>query len=99
MRTLLSFSCLVSGLAVVSIGCGADEPSPRPRCEQLRDHLIDVRLANMDAADREAHRTTMRASLDGEFMAQCAKLPTTRVNCALAASDAAGVRACTGGAR
>jgi len=70
-----------------------------PRCEQLRDHLVDIRLADAHVAtgvDREAHRAAMKTSLGSEFVASCTgKLTESEVSCALRATDAAGAAACS----
>jgi len=69
------------------------------RCEQLRDHLVEIRLADVHIAtgvDREAHRVAMKTALGGEFVASCtSKLTESQVNCALRATDTAGAAACS----
>jgi uncharacterized metal-binding protein YceD (DUF177 family) len=67
-------------------------------CEQLRDHLIDVRLAGasgLDATAMAAQRSALHASMGAEFTAACQRtMVRTTVQCALAASDGLGLAEC-----
>jgi len=77
-------------------GCGtedADEaPPPMTRCEQLREHLVDLRLAGVVSIDREAHRAAQLAAMGSDFLASCARLPDASITCALEAPDGATAR-------
>ncbi|MFN0252062.1 MAG: hypothetical protein ACKV2T_34620 [Kofleriaceae bacterium] len=89
MRTLLVMMMLV--------GCSGDEEDGVPRatpCENLREHLIDLRLATATNVDHKAHREVMQASLGSDFLASCAKLDEAVVTCALAAPDSQRAAAC-----
>lgn len=88
MRIILLLVCLAS--------CGnedADE-SRVGRCERLRDHLVDVRLADATGVDKEAHRAAMKQALGDRFIARCADLDDAHLDCAFAASDNAALAAC-----
>ena len=72
-----------------------DGADPRRRCEQLRDHLIDVRLAASDI-DLTAHRAAMKQALGDHFVDACAsKMTGDQIRCALDAKDQAAADACT----
>jgi len=54
-RTLAVLSCLLMS----SSGCGSsDDEVTRARCETLRDHLIELRLANVDQTAAAPPRVT-----------------------------------------
>lgn len=64
-------------------GCSADEADDadvaRRPCEQLREHLIDLRLgkAHGDPKVIEAHRAAMEQALGDNFVASCQQQMTT----------------------
>lgn len=76
--------------------CGDDRPDAKPetRCEQLREHLIDLRLADAMHVDKDAHREALRGSMGNEFLTSCAKLSDQVVACGLTASDSTTAAAC-----
>jgi hypothetical protein len=78
-----------------------DGVTPR-RCATLRDHLVDLRLAEVNVAtgiDRNAHRNAMQTALGDEFITSCTRsLTESQLNCALRASDATGAAACNANA-
>ncbi len=94
MRTSVLLFVLVAG----GVGCGADEePESSPRataCERLRDHLIDLRLADAKHVDRAAHRDAMKQAMGGDFLASCAKLDGAEIDCAVDAPDTTTASAC-----
>ena len=80
------------------VSCGGDDDSESSAhetpCERLRDHLIDLRLADAKHVDQAAHRDAMKQSMGAEFLASCAKLDSAEVNCALDAPDTASASGC-----
>ncbi len=86
------------------VGCGTEEaddapgPAPVTRCERLREHLVDLRLAGVESIDKEAHRTAHVAAMGSDFLAACANLPDASITCALQARDGASAAACSAGA-
>ena len=76
-----------------------EEPIDTRRCERLRDHLVDLQVADIHIAagiDREAHRRAMTAALGSSFVSSCVeKLTETQVDCALDTNDLAAVAACS----
>jgi predicted protein tyrosine phosphatase len=70
------------------------ESTELTRCEQLRDHLIDLRLADAVHVDKAAHREAMRTALGDDFAASCSKLRDDVIDCALGASDSTAAAAC-----
>ena len=86
-------------LALITIlicaACGADEPTDEQRCEQVRDRLIDLRLADATNVDVKAHREVMRRALGNDFIARCAtKLTIAQQRCVIEARDSASATAC-----
>jgi hypothetical protein len=83
---------------IVVAACGEDQDTPQAQtpCEQLREHLIDLRLSTAsDKVDKDAHREAMRTALGAEFLASCNKLPEQDISCAMAADDTTSAIACT----
>lgn len=81
---------------VASCG-GSDDSEVTARetpCERLRDHLVDLQLADAPHIDREAHRVTLKQSLGTDFLATCSKLDRAEIDCALDAPDATTASAC-----
>ncbi len=91
MRKILAVLILVAA-------CGDDQDIETPelsRCEQLRDHLIDLRLADTARVDKDAHRVAMRNALGKSFLDECARLPEREIDCAFEATDSSTVAACS----
>src|SRR5689334_3687666 len=88
---------------LLAIGCashGSDDDKPLHRqCEQLRDHVIDLRLASAGSdsgLNLEAHRTALRQAIGKEFTSSCeTRMSREQIKCALAASDSAAANACS----
>jgi len=87
---------------VIAMGCSTSDPDgpPEPRrCEQLRDHVVDLKIGDakgVSASDLAQHREAMRDALGAAFLSTCtAKLSERQVACALGATDDAGLVACT----
>lgn len=82
---------------VLLTACGDDQAEEKQltRCEQLREHVIDVRLADAVQVDKDAHREVLRQSLGTEFLGGCEKLSKEVVDCGLAAADSSTLAACS----
>lgn len=84
-------------LALVA-SCGGDDDAEssthKTPCERLRDHLIDLRLADAKGVDQAAHRDAMKQSMGTDFLESCAKLDSSQVDCALDAPDTMSASAC-----
>lgn len=84
-------------LALIA-SCGGDDDADavarETPCERLRDHLIDLRLADAKHVDQAAHRDAMKQAMGGDFLASCAKLDRAEIDCALDAPDATTASAC-----
>jgi hypothetical protein len=88
------FAAMLLTIAACSGDDGA--ASRQSRCERLRDHVIDLRLASVANVDVESHREAMRRALGGDFVASCvAQLSDTQLGCALSATDSTAVAACS----
>lgn len=84
-------------LALVASCGGDDDPESSTNetpCERLRDHLIDLRLADAKHVDQAAHRDAMKQSMGADFLESCAKLDSSQVNCVLDAPDTTSASAC-----
>lgn len=88
-------------LSLVSLGCGrggaeaADVRRSGRDCEQLRQHLVELRLQSV-TLDRDSHRAVIEASLGETFISTCVEtMPRKQVRCGRAAKDAAALAACT----
>jgi hypothetical protein len=83
-------------LIVLFAACAGDEGGPAPTpCEQLRDHLIDLRLADASPkVDKDAHRAAMRNAFDLTFFASCSELADAERACALSATTLSDATAC-----
>jgi hypothetical protein len=89
----------VSLLIVLMMGCGGgddDATVARTKCESLRDHLVELRLATATNVDVAAHRAAMRKAMGNTFITDCeSKLSARAVDCALHATDSTAAAACS----
>jgi len=85
---------------LVSTACASDredseDDARRRECVALRDHVIDVRLADATNVDQAAHREVLRQALGTRFVDECTKTVDERQrHCALSATSADGIQAC-----
>ena len=94
MRGLLLLIAL-SGAA----GCASEDPKDVSvrECRRLREHLVDLRLADTHV-DVAAHREALTRALGDEFVNRCAQdFTPTQVHCALATKDSLRAFECTRG--
>ncbi len=54
----------------------------------------DLRLADVESIDKEAHRAAHVAAMGSDFLAACANAPDASITCALEARDGASAAAC-----
>ena len=96
MRTPIATRTLVT-MAVWLVACASsdDERPSEARCRQLRDRVIEHRLAGLPLADQASHRAALSTSLGDGFVERCQQLSMAQVNCAFAAKDSASVAACS----
>ena len=93
---------IAGALAVTAsiAGCSGDDDAVqtvRP-CEQLRDHLVDLRVEGVRGKPDEVaqHRAAMRQALGDNFVASCERqMAATEIDCASKAADFAAVTACS----
>ncbi len=89
---------LVVCVAWIGASCSADddgESSTERRCTALRDHLVELRLADATGVDHDAHREAMKHALGDSFVESCkGSMTASEVSCALRASDADSAAAC-----
>lgn len=82
---------------VIAAGCRGAEDGETTPCQRLRDHLIDLRLneTNSNKVDHGAHRKAMKRSLGDNFLRGCEQtITTTKLRCALDATDSTAATAC-----
>jgi hypothetical protein len=84
-------------LLVSLTGCDHDDEVVEiAPCEQMRDHLIDLQLAESNSIDREAHREILKRSLGETFVSSCeSSMSSSQVGCVLHADDSESASACT----
>jgi hypothetical protein len=94
-------SCIVF-LSLVLAACGADDASSEEErtaspCEQLRDHLVDLRVGTATGTPDELvqHHAAMTRALGDDFVTSCEDdLDAAQIACATSATDLAAVSAC-----
>lgn len=88
---------------MIACSSNSENDVDRRKCEQFRDHVLDVQLAGIDkttdshggTVDVDAHRAAMKQALGEDFVATCQKkLTAAQLKCALAATDSAAVSGC-----
>jgi hypothetical protein len=90
------------GIFVVALfGCTSrdDDEVDRQRCEKLRDHMVDLRVADIGEikeVDIAAHRAALKQALGDSFIASCQQaLTAPQITCSLAAKDSTAALACS----
>ena len=83
-------------LLVLVTACGHDEDVVvTTPCEQLREHLIELQLADANSIDREAHSAILRRNLGDTFISSCeSSLSSAQLDCVLRADDSESASAC-----
>jgi hypothetical protein len=100
-RRLIMIGCVavVAGLSSTTLGCGGGDhtetEAEQTACERLRDHLVELRLADASGVDLAAHREAMRSALGEGFIAGCQSMPEQQIECALDAPDLETAASCT----
>ena len=102
---------VLAALAAFTLNCGSgttSDPIPsRADCEELRAHVVDLRLSpastgassakteEHDSSEIDKHRVNLIASLGDEFIDTCTQERTpANVECALEASSRDDVKRC-----
>jgi hypothetical protein len=88
----------LAGICLALISCSADPPErlSRRECEELRDHMVALRIGG-ESANRDAHRAAIRSSLE-PFVETCVETITPeQQRCALAAADLDALAICSRG--
>src|SRR5690349_10175127 len=83
-------------LVFAALGCsGGSEETERTvaACQRLQDHVIDLRLAEIQQ-DREAHRRALQQALGRQFVTECMNQTTESYECELKATSIDGLRNC-----
>ena len=90
--------CLLAGWLVIA-ACSHDEVVDKAKCTQMRDHMIDLRLAGAagsDEMDLAQHRTAMKQALGESFLADCQhNMTIEQLHCAMKATDLQASIACS----
>ena len=87
-------------LVIILAGCAkhATDEVDRARCERLRGHLVDLRVAELGElhVDVAKHRAALQQALGDDFVSTClASVTSEQMKCALAAGDSASASSCT----
>jgi len=98
MRSLSSY--LRVAILITATSCARDvEETQRHKCTRFRDHLVDLRVADLPAARQDsvaaAHREAMTQALGDGFVATCVQnIGNADLDCALAARDVVTASSC-----
>lgn len=81
----------------MAYGCGGGDPPElvASQCEQLRDHVVELRLSTASGIDVAAHRKALHDALGADFLQGCSKMSDSQVKCALASRDSAAAVSCS----
>jgi len=87
-------------IAMFGIGCSSnDDEVDREKCTKLRDRMIALRLAGLEASpgvNAAAHRAALEQSMGDEFIASCQRsLTASQIRCAIAADNLANAQECS----
>ena len=74
-------------LALAVSACTRAEETIEHRCARLREHVLDLRMEGLPAADRAAHRKALGQALGDRFADECEALTSKQIDCALTATD------------
>lgn len=93
MRRIAAIALVVHAFACAADSSDESRPSTSA-CEKLREHVIDIRVAEVQQ-DRDAHREALRRALGKEFVGRCVEEPRARYECEMKATSIDGLRNCT----
>ena len=87
---------------LVLAACSHERRVTRQRCEQLRDHLVDLRLQQVGPnrpghppIDLTAHRRALQRALGEGFLTRCQQqIALAKLDCEFDAKDATTANAC-----
>jgi hypothetical protein len=80
---------------LLATSCARQDAADAASCEKMRDHVIDLRLADASHVDREAHRRALTHALGENFVSTCKSAMTgAQVRCVLGAADSKAADAC-----
>jgi hypothetical protein len=85
----------------LATGCSSsdDFEVDRTRCTQLRDHLVELRLADataISASELAQHRAAMKSALGDRFVGECqASLSKAELRCSLSAKTLSSANDCS----
>ena len=81
---------------VASDGGSAEPLATEPQCRRLLDHLVDLEFAKAGGhgPDVDKQKQNVKDAKRDEFLSACAKMPASRLECALAGSDIDAVARC-----
>ena len=84
---------LALGAANGCSGGAADAERTATACERLRDHVIDLRVAEVHQ-DRDAHRAALRRAMGRGFVSTCMDQSDAHIDCEMKATTIDALRAC-----
>ena len=86
----------VALLVVLGFGCATsgDEAPSNASCTRVREHVVDLRVADLPVEDRATHRAALLEAQDESFRTRCRELSNSQLDCALEARDQASLVSC-----
>jgi hypothetical protein len=90
---------LRAALLSLTLAAACDSSSPGgedDRCRRMVDHLIDLRVEQLDPELAAGHRAVLEDTVAPRVLESCASATPAYVDCVLGASDTSGIAACEG---
>lgn len=93
---LMAFICVAPHSA-----CGTDDDEvSSAACTQMREHMLDLQLADASHVDREAHRAVLRRSLGNDFVDRCkTTMSASQVRCVRNSANSTAAASCVTSSR
>ena len=91
-------TAIAAGVMTLTACAGHRDPRAemQQRCTALRDHVVDLQVANL-TVDREKHRAALTRSLGSRYVDECVSAqPSSEIDCAMSAHSSTELARCYG---
>jgi hypothetical protein len=93
LRLVVAWTVLVGGCASRP---NEQDPASLQLCTEMRDHLVELRLASAAGVELAPHREALKRALGADFLNACvAKWTVGQARCVIAAADSTAAGACS----